>query len=514
MRPRPPANPTVRRIPLLAGTRVHAVDVGADGVVLLPPAPGEPIADVAAAVRDALRFPLSGPPLEAVVPRGGRATLLVEPPALPIPGAQRDPRQAALAAASAELARAGVPTARQTILVAGGLARRTGRRELEALVPPELARRFDGRVEVHDAEDEQLAPVAAARARVARALVETDAVVCVTAAETVLHGGPASLAAAADATAQRRLTADSLLETGGAAGWRWAVELERALAARVPLLGVSLALGHPRLGGFLRGYPFDEQAVERVARSRGRLLHGLLPSALRRRVLRSLGAELAAVAVYAGPPSVAHAEALLRTIEVRATRLATPLDVICLGVPHITPTLPRERPNALLVAALGLGLALRLWRDAFPVADGGTAILVHPFDRRFPHPTQTPYRTFFASARSGRTAEALGEAEAAAAQDMRAVGAYRDGRAAHPRAPFADWDACAPALRRLGAVLVAGCRDAAAARALGLVPVGSIRAALDMAHAHASGTPRVGYLVAPPYAPAIVGPTGPTDRPT
>ena len=66
---------------------------------------------------------------------------LVEPPGLPIPGAHRDPRQVAIAAASAELARAGVPTARQTLLVAGGLARRAGRRELETLLPPEAARR-------------------------------------------------------------------------------------------------------------------------------------------------------------------------------------------------------------------------------------------------------------------------------------------------------------------------------------------------------------------------------------
>ena len=44
------------------------------------------------------------------------------------------------------------PSERQTILVAGGLNRRAGQRELEALVAPHSARRFHGRVEVHDAE--------------------------------------------------------------------------------------------------------------------------------------------------------------------------------------------------------------------------------------------------------------------------------------------------------------------------------------------------------------------------
>lgn len=483
---------------------MHAVEIGPDGVALLPPPPREPIADVTAAVRDALRFPLSGPPLEALVPRGGRATLLVELPGLPIPGAHRDPRQVAVAAVSAELARAGVPTARQTLLVAGGLARRAGRHELETLLPPEAARRFDGQLEVHDAENERLAPLASVGARIAQPLVDADVVICVTAAETLLHGGPAALAGAADAAAQRRLTADSLLESGGAPGWRFAVELERTLAARTPLIGVSLALGHPRYGGFLRGFPHDPAAVERVAANTGRRLYGLLPSGLRRRVLRSTPTELAAVAVYAGPPAVAHAEALLRTIEARATELDSPLHAVCLGVPHVTLTLPRERPNPLLAAALGLGLALRLWRDAFPVAAGGCAVLVHPFDRRFAHPTQAPYRAFFTALRGGRDAASLAETEELAAGDARAIAAYRDGRSAHPRAPFADWDACTPAVSRLDAVLVAGCRDAAAARALGFIPVASLRAALDMAHGHAGGTARTGFLISPPYSPIRV----------
>jgi hypothetical protein len=341
-------------------------------------------------------------------------------------------------------------------------------------------------------------------ARVSRALVDTDAVVTVTAAETVLHGGPAALLAAADARTVRSATADSLLETGGSRGWQTAVAVERALGSRVPVLGVSLALGHPRMGGVLRDYPYDPAAVERVARSRGRRLYGLLPGGVRARILRSLGAELAPVAVLAGPPSVAHAEALLRTISARATRLDRPLDAICLGIPHLTPYLPRERPNPLLAATVGLGLALRLWRDSFPVIEGGTAVLVHSFERRFVHPTQAPYRAFFAALRGGRNDEVLAAAEAQAVEDRRAVGAYREGRACHPLAPFADWESCQPALRRLGTVLVAGCRDAAAARALGFVPVAGVRGAVEMARSQAGGSPRIGFLVAPPWFPLQV----------
>ena len=83
-------NPPVPRIPLLAGTRLVIASAPDDAIVLRPPPPGEAIADVAAAVRDALRFPLAGAPLEALVTRGGRATIVVEPPNLPLPGAPGD----------------------------------------------------------------------------------------------------------------------------------------------------------------------------------------------------------------------------------------------------------------------------------------------------------------------------------------------------------------------------------------------------------------------------------------
>lgn len=480
-------------------TVVNAAD---DATVLRPPPPGEAIADVGAAVRDALRFPLAGEPLEALVTRGGRATVLVEPPALPLPGAEDDPRRAAIAATVEELERVGVALEHQTILVASGLARRAGHRELEDLVSPEFARRFKGRVEVHDAEDASLVDLGAGR--VNRSLVDTDAVVVVTAAESVLDGGPASLLAAADARTARAARAVSLAETSSSEGWQAALQLERALARRVPLVGVSLTLNLPRLHGALRGYPYEVDAVERVANSPLRRAFGALPAPIRGRVLRLLPLELSASAAFAGPPSIAHAEALIRAVEARSTSIDRPLDAICIGIPRSTPYLPRERPNPLLATFLGLGLALRLWRDAFPIADGGTAILVHRFHRHFAHPTQQPYRAFFQATRAGREPDTLAGAEEEAAGDERALAAYRAGRTCHPRLPFANWDACGPALSRLGTVLIAGCRDAVSARQLGFVPTQGIGTALGMAQGRAEGPLRVGYLLSPPYFPIRV----------
>jgi hypothetical protein len=149
---------------------------------------------------------------------------------------------------------------------------------------------------------------------------------------------------------------------------------------------------------------------------------------------------------------------------------------------------------------------LRLWRDSFPLAEGGTAILFNRFQRHFSHPTQQPYRAFFAATRAaGPDNAALAEAEGLAAADPRALEAYRGGRSVHPLLPFVDWDGCRPALGRLGHVIIAGCRDHGAARQLGFVPTHGVGPALTMARGWTERPPRVGFLLSPPYFPLRVG---------
>lgn len=493
------------RVPLLSGSRIVVATAPEDACILRPPRPGR-ATDVVAATREALRFPLDGDPLEALAAAASRVTIVVEPAALPIDDALSPQRPQAIAAVSGALEELGIPTGSQTLLVAGGLARRVSRSEIAALVTPEFRRRFHGEVAVHDAADPELAglPAGTPRVRVARELVESDLVVAVGAAETVLHGGPSTLLAAADAETQRRATAESLLETGGAEGWRLATLVERSVAAQVPLFGVSLVLNHPQYTGLLRGYPYEPEAAERIAGSPLRLAFSASPERVRR-VLRPSRGTRTAAAVLAGPPSVAHAEALLRSIELRRTTLDEPLDALVIGIPATTPFLPREEPNPLLAAYLGLAHALGLWRDAFPVREGGIVILVHRFRRTFARPTQQPYHVFFRSDPIARDPELLSAAEDAISGDTRAVEAYRAGGAVHPLLPFRDWEACRPALERLGAVYVAGARDAVAVRQLGFVPIGSIGAALQMARGQRGPDARIGFLLAPPYFPLRVG---------
>jgi Lactate racemase N-terminal domain len=489
------------RIPLLSGTRIAVVDVPDGGVILRPPPPSDVVRGVAGATREALRFPLAGVPLSSLVTPGGTATVVVEVPNLPVPSAAVDPRQEAIGATVDELKRLGV--SQVTILVACGLFRRPSPREIGMLVPPDFRRRFRGRLIVHDVESAdlvELGTVAGLVLRVSPALIETDLVVTVTAAESVLHGGPSALLRACSREVLRAAGATSLLETSSSQGWRLAIELERLLAIRTQLYGVSLALNLPHVFG---GYPYEEQILERLARSKARRALGVLPSAVRNSVIERVPRELTAAAILGGTPSAAHTEALLRAIELKGAALDEPLDAVVIGIPPTTPFLPRSMPNPVSAAYFGLGLALRLWRNRFPVKPGGTAILLHDFQRRFPAPVQTPYRALFADPRTARDPDALREAESAVLADARAIDEYRAGRSVHPLDPFLTWSACDVSISRLGPVLIAGCRDAHSARQLGFVPVHNVSAALAMARGR--GAERIGFLLSPPYYPLVVG---------
>ena len=165
------------------------------------------------------------------------------------------------------------------------------------------------------------------------------------------------------------------------------------------MIGVSLVLDRPRATGLHRGYPWSAEGRRALARSPFRRLLNLSPAAVRRRVLAGISRELNAVAALAGPPTVAHAEALVRGASVRSVTVPRQLDTIVVPLHWEGLHLPREPLNPITAAALGLGHVLRLWRDRPPLAVGGAVVLLHPFSRVMGHGPQAPYRALFAALR-------------------------------------------------------------------------------------------------------------------
>ena len=211
-------------------------------------------------------------------------------------------------------------------------------------------------------------------------------------------------------------------------------------------------------------------------------------------------------------PSVAHAEALLRGVERRgrqsrrAARRARRRRAVGRAAPAATSRSIPSRP--------------RRWRSGSRFVCGvtpsraetaGRSSSLHSLRRR----SRTGRRT-----RIAQLFDALGSADPGAlapAERPRRSGRPRPRRV--PRrarlpsaAPLRRLGGCAPALSRLGRVIVAGSRDAVAARTLGFVPSHSISSALEMAHGVAGGRARVGVLLAPPYSPLLVSDSPATSR--
>ena len=277
-------------------------------------------------------------------------------------------------------------------------------------------------------------------------------------------------------------------------------------AERVPVIGVVARARPAAADGALPRLPVRGR-VARAARALAAApALGCCPSAARGACSTRSAAELTAAAAFAGPPSVAHAEALLRAIDAPLGRLDEPLDAIVIGDAvrsTITPAraaepdpgrVPRARPRAAALARRVPGARTAARRSS-----------LHRFHRHFAHRD------------AGAVPRALPACDTAREPDGargRPSGRRRSTRGRS--APTARGRAVppAPAVRGLGSV-PAGARPARLGRSSPAAatppPRGSSASsrrtasapALEMAHGRADGqAPRVGFLLVPAVLPA------------
>jgi nickel-dependent lactate racemase len=110
----------------------------------------EPLADQAAAVREALARPLGMPRIGELVKPASRVLIAFDDPTVPSYGPIR---QLAVEAVLEELATAGVPEHQVTLVCANALHRKWTREELSAGLGGQIVERFGQRLLCHDAED-------------------------------------------------------------------------------------------------------------------------------------------------------------------------------------------------------------------------------------------------------------------------------------------------------------------------------------------------------------------------
>ena len=118
-------------------------------------------------------------------------------------------------------------------------------------------------------------------------------------------------------------------------------------------------------------------------------------------------------------------------ISLRGIPLDEPLDTIVVPLPWLSLHEPREPLNPITAAATGLGHAMRLWRDASPLREDGTIVLLHDLRRTFGHGPQAPYSQPVPRAPRGRGRGRPRGRPSLARQATRARSA-RTARATHP----------------------------------------------------------------------------------
>lgn len=132
------------RVDLPFGRELLPVEVPESATVLLPSAV-QPLPDEAAAVLDALRAPLAGPPLRERLSASQSVAIVISDITRPVPN------QVLLGPILAELAAAGVPEAAISIVNGTGLHRVNTPDELVEMLGPEIPRRY--RIVQHVARD-------------------------------------------------------------------------------------------------------------------------------------------------------------------------------------------------------------------------------------------------------------------------------------------------------------------------------------------------------------------------
>ena len=259
------------RIPLLSGSRVPLVTVDDDALLLIPPSRSIHSATWRrqSARRSAIRSRALRSPISSRPAAGSRSSSSLARCRFPV---RRDPRRAALGAVIDQLERLGMPAERHTILIAGEGSNTGPVAVSSRRCSPRRGRATSAarwwctmpRAVIYACSSSTAAP----RCGSTRP-VDADLVVCVTAAETSgarrrEHASCRLLRRGHRLGRSRSVASRSVALAHGTPG---GPSCRRTHARGTAVMGVSIALDHPRLTGRYRGYP-SSPALSRQSHAR------------------------------------------------------------------------------------------------------------------------------------------------------------------------------------------------------------------------------------------------------
>jgi hypothetical protein len=493
--------------------RLERLPVGSR--IVYPPPPLRGLADVEAAIADALDSPLGMDPLDALLRPGMRLTIAFDDISLPLPPMRTpDIRQRVIEQVLERAYRAGVDDIHLIAALAvhrrmtpGELRRAVGARVFEEFFPDRLYN--------HDAED----PAGIARlddtahgevVELSRRALESDLLVYVNINLVTMDGGHKSVAVGLGTYASLRAHhtvhalrhSRSFMDPEASELHHSAARQGEVVEAAVPVFHIETTLNNDMYGDPLRflGRPearwtAREQALfAAIKRSTDRM-----SPKLRRAAFHRTASPYAVTGVTAGAVEPVHAVSLDRCAAQQAVRVHGQADVVTAGLPYVGPYNVNSIMNPVLVMCLGLGYFFNLYRGVPLVRKGGVMIFTHPVTREF-HPVHHPsYIDFFEEVLAETTdpAEIERRFERAYAEDEWYRHLYRTSYAYHGVHPFYMWYWGAHALEHLGDVIFVG-GEPGACRRMGFRRADTLRDALEMAEQVVGRDPSVTHFHCPP----------------
>jgi len=231
------------------------------------------------------------------------------------------------------------------------------------------------------------------------------------------------------------------------------------------------------------------------------------PQFMKRFVRNQIRSAYGLVAVHAGDIDQIHPLTLDRVYAQQDVKVDTPVDILILGVPNLSPYSMMSVFNPILLRSLVLGYMRGMYRGQSLIKENGIIIACNPGLEKF-HPGHHPsYIDFWNNDLENHMDpefcwEKLSEPYA---RNSEYIEKYRDHFAYHGTHGLINWMWSGMAMRHVKGVILAGAKQPDVARKIGFIPAQNLDVAIDMATEMTGRSAAIGYQVMPPLFSVEVG---------